>query len=161
MNAKAFLPEGVIIDDEDIERVSKYRWRLMKASDNGKKRVTGYPKGNRNAGDFYLHRFILGLEKTGAKIQVDHINRNALDNRKCNLRIVNGYINAMNRDKQSNNTSGIVGVCYDKRTERKKHWVARIYIYGKETHLGYFETKEEAILARKKAEKEFWNNYNK
>ena len=54
---------------------------------------------------------------------IDHINRNPLDNRKENLRIVNNSINQRNKNVQSNNTSGISGVRFN---EKLNVWTARI-----------------------------------
>jgi len=54
-------------------------------------------------------------------ITVDHINRNGLDNRKSNLRLVNQRIQSINRGIKSNNTSGMTGVSFNKKS---KSWVA-------------------------------------
>jgi hypothetical protein len=54
----------------------------------------------------------------------------------------------LNRGIQSNNTSGVVGVYYDKSRDQ---WEARIA----ELRLGRFNTKDEAITARKKWEAEY------
>ena len=55
---------------------------------------------------------------------------------------------------QGNNTSGHKGVTFSKYA---KKWQAKIGIgKGKTKHLGNFKTIEEAILARKAAEAEFW-----
>lgn len=44
-----------------------------------------------------------------------------------------------------NNTSGVTGVCYCKR---RKKWEAQIMKAGKQFHLGYFSTLEEAATVR-------------
>lgn len=79
-----------IIDPEDFERVSKYKWR---ANDNKSGNSASiYHARNDKVG--YMHRFILNY--TGDKV-VDHINGNPLDNRKENLRIVSQKKNCNNR----------------------------------------------------------------
>ena len=84
--------------------------------------------------------------------QVDHINRNEDDNRISNLRAVTRSENCRNRKRPSTNTSGVVGVQWNKA---KKRWYADAYNDGKRIHLGSFISKEDAIKARKYAEKEF------
>lgn len=55
---------------------------------------------------------------------IDHINRNKLDNRKENLRPATRGENSRNQNKHSNNTSGFTGVFYD--FNHVPLWVARI-----------------------------------
>jgi hypothetical protein len=45
--------------------------------------------------------------------EIDHINRDGLDNRRCNIREGAGRVNATNRRKQKNNTSGHTGVRFE------------------------------------------------
>jgi len=85
--------------------------------------------------------------------QIDHINRIRTDNRIANLREVTNKQNHQNRSKPSNNTSGHSGESWYKRDSK---WVAKITHNYKHTHLGYFENLEEAIAARKAAEKLYW-----
>ena len=85
--------------------------------------------------------------------QIDHINRNRSDNRISNLREVSHKQNHQNKSKPSNNTSGHPGVCWNKR---KSKWVAQITHNQKQIYLGCFNTVEEAIAARKAAEKLYW-----
>ena len=85
--------------------------------------------------------------------QIDHINRNRSDNRIANLREVTNKQNLQNTGKRSNNTSGHPGVRWHKRASK---WRACIKHDYKHIHLGYFSILEEAISARKAAEKLYW-----
>lgn len=76
--------------------------------------------------------------------EVDHIDGNKLNNTRGNLRIASNAENKMNRDKQSNNTSGYKGVSFHKKY---KKWRAIIGIQGKSIHLGYFSDAVEAAKA--------------
>ena len=89
------------------------------------------------------------------KEQIDHINRNRLDNRIANLREVSHKQNQQNRSKPSNNTSGHPGVVWNKQRSK---WQARIRHNYKQIHLGYFSILEEAIAARKAGEKLYWSD---
>ncbi len=55
-----------------------------------------------------------------------------------------------NKKRQTNNTSGVTGVSYHKR---KGQWYARISFKGKQYSLGYYDNMDEAINARRRAEK--------
>lgn len=81
---------------------------------------------------------------------IDHINGDRADNRLTNLRSVNHGENTRNAKKRTDNLSGTVGVSY---FAPKGTWRARINLNGETLLLGYFKTKEEAIAARKAAEK--------
>lgn len=96
------------------------------------------PKLN-NSGNFYieillsnsktekLHRFII---KPKAHTQVDHIDRDTLNNLKENLREVTAQENCMNRGVFSSNTSNKPGVSYNKNNHT---WDAYIIFKGKKT----------------------------
>lgn len=81
--------------------------------------------------------------------EIDHINHQKHDNRIKNLRDVPSIQNARNLGLSSANTSGVLGVSFNKKDRR---WKARIKVNQKEHHLGYFKTKDEAIAARQIAE---------
>lgn len=130
----------VLIDLDDMHKVKKYKWCL---------KGNGYVHN----GKIHLHRFIMDCQDD---MSVDHINRNKLDNRKCNLRICTRRQNNFNRGIRNDNTSGIIGVSFDKRRNK---WRSRIQVDKKEKHLGYFNTVEEAIRARKQAELEYFGEY--
>lgn len=86
-------------------------------------------------------------------LDIDHINRNRSDNRIANLRDVSHKQNLQNTGKYSHNTSGHPGVSWSKCVSK---WRARIAHDQKHIHLGCFTDIEEAIAARKAAEKLYW-----
>lgn len=85
-----------------------------------------------------MHRLITKPEDG---IEIDHINRDGLDNRKSNLRLVNHSQNMMNRAAFKGTKSGFRGVTYDARYDR---WQARITASGTRYTLGNFATAQEA-----------------
>lgn len=132
------LPEGVLVDDEDIERVLERRWHVASS---------GYVLSCVSKAEIQsisyirLHRFILKI--SDKNILIDHINRNKLDNRKSNLRLCDRSTNAINRTAQSNSKSGIKGICWDKN---RKRWRATATRNKKQYHLGFYKSIEEAII---------------
>lgn len=86
----------------------------------------------------------------------DHINRNELDNRKCNLRECTASQNVMNRNKLKNNTSDFIGVNW---SEREQKWRARVWVEKKEHNLGYYDNKADAVRARLYAEAKYYGEF--
>lgn len=110
----------------------------------------GYKRGILLNRDFLAHRVIWALH-TGAwpEDQIDHVNGNRSDNRIENLRVVSNQENQKNQRLYSNNTSGYMGVLWNKGCKR---WSSRIQVDGGNLHLGLFDDIEDAIAARKEAE---------
>jgi hypothetical protein len=130
----------MLIDSEDQKRVGLRKWSV---GSNGYLQTTF--KDTRVS----LHHYLIG--RPLLSLEIDHINRNKLDNRKNNLRIVTRTQNAINRGKQSNNRSGKTGVNFH-QTGKYSYWRAYIHVKGKQKDLGSFVTKEEAIAARRNYE---------
>lgn len=86
----------------------------------------------------------------------DHIDRNELNNRSCNLRPATQQQNCCNRSIQSNNSSGIIGVNFN---QKQNMWHARIGICGKRIHLGFFHNKNDAIKTRLQAEIKYFGEF--
>lgn len=86
----------------------------------------------------------------------DHINRNPLDNRKENLRRATRTENNRNCSISKNNTSGIIGVGWNKRNNS---WRVRITVDRKPIEIGSFENKEDAIKARLEAEAKYFGEF--
>lgn len=120
------------VDNEDFERLDVYSWRIT---------TRGYVvhRRKRRPRNLLLSRFILDYE---GDLQVDHINGDKLDNRKTNLRIVTPYENA-------NNCHGFqkqgLGVSYNKKARK---WQTYVWSNKKTTQLGYYDTKDTALLVR-------------
>ncbi len=87
---------------------------------------------------------------------IDHINQNKADNRICNLRDVDKQTNQRNTRLSKNNTSGKMGVTWNKR---KNKWLTRIKVNYKDVFLGYFIELSDAIIAREEAELKY--NFSK
>lgn len=83
---------------------------------------------------------------------VDHINGKRTDNRIVNLRSVSRSQNQRNMKRNSNNTSGVTGVYsgYSPNT-----WRAAIKVRGRTIALGTYERKQDAMAARKAAERKY------
>jgi hypothetical protein len=75
---------------------------------------------------------------------LDHINRQTSDNRIANLREATHKQNRENLNVPKNNTSGMIGVYW---VPSSKKWQAKIGHNKQRIHLGYFQTKDEAIEA--------------
>ena len=102
---------------------------------------------------YSLHRIIwLYIHGQWPEDQIDHINGNGMDNRLINLRSVTAFENMKNTKMRSNSKSKCTGVTWHKRQNK---WRARINHEKKEIYLGHFDQLEDAIEARRKAEKQF------
>jgi hypothetical protein len=87
---------------------------------------------------------------------VDHINRNPLDNRKANLRIITRSQNMMNKTSQSSSSSKYIGVSFDKNRNK---WVAQIAYQGKHKFLGRFNNEIDAAKARDAGTLKYFKEY--
>lgn len=84
--------------------------------------------------------------------QVDHRDRNPLNNRKDNLRIVSRSINILNSKLRKDNKSGHKGIAWSKS---KRKWQVSVSINNKRHHFGAYKNLEDAVKAKKTAERKF------
>jgi hypothetical protein len=104
---------------------------------------TSYAVTGAGGARIYMHRLLLNAPED---MHVDHINRNGLDNRRENLRLVERKHNSMNVNKRLASSSKYVGVMLDKKTGKYKAY-CRLASGGRQKHLGYFSTELEAARA--------------
>lgn len=123
-----------VIDAADLPLVAHLNWSVINVR-------LGQPRARSGRDCLFMHRLIAC---PGPGQVVDHANGDTLDNRRANLRVCSYSQNSANSRRPTHNKSGIKGVGWMK-SERK--WRARIQVEGKDMHLGFFETKEEAAWA--------------
>lgn len=128
-------------DLEDYEKIKDYRWYLNN---------NGYAIAWVGDKQQTLHSLIMG--RVEGK-EIDHKDRNRLNNQKSNLRFITHRNNSRNINIPKNNTSGFIGVYFDKKGNK---WVASLYINKRSVCSKTFNNKEEAIKARLKAELEYY-----
>lgn len=140
--------EKFYFDLDDYEKIKDYCWYV----DNANRRLCARDIYKINNGSpIKFHRLILGFPDLS--FDVDHIDRDELNNRKENLRICSHQKNKWNSHIRETNTSGFTGVSFN--NERNK-WVASIMIDGKMIGLKRWNTLEEAVMARLKGELKYF-----
>ena len=134
-------------------------WRVGRGKMRAGSIAGGLHKGNGRwhimlDGKRYLRSRLRWLYETGKwpKDQIDHENHIRRDDGIENLREATNAENSRNRSKYNNNTSGVTGVCWRKSS---KKWIACIWVSGGDKFLGCFDDFEEAVTARKAAEKKY------
>jgi hypothetical protein len=122
------------VSPEDADSLSRYRWHT----------VQGYVARNGGEGEalgVYIHRQILGRTHGDGTI-VDHINRDKLDNRRTNLRLVTPTESARNTPSRKG-TSIYRGVCW---VPRLRKWKAQAGFHGV-NYLGMHAEEDDAARA--------------
>jgi hypothetical protein len=105
-----------------------------------------------------IHKLVANafLENPENKKCVDHVDRNKTNNHLSNLRRATHVENQQNASMKSNNTSGVVGVCWHKKNNK---WEVKIRVNGVNKNLGYFVNKDDAITARANAEIQYFKEF--
>lgn len=143
----------IFVDDEDAIVLNRYHINTIKTTFGYTRYAVCKHFGtNKHAG--MLHRIILNIKDR--KILVDHDDGNGLNCTKDNLRICTSSQNQQNRrlTKIENEVRGLYF------REDRGYWAAYIKINGKQINLGAFHLKEDAIIARLKAEKIYFSHFN-
>ncbi len=137
------LSTGLIslVDDDMYPLLNNIPWHQY----NG-----GHPYTDSIGIQISMHLYIFKLKNINipSTYEIDHIDRNPLNNQFTNLRIVTHSMNTHNSWNKSN-TSGVRGVHWDKR---RNIWRAIITNNGVYMQLGQFHKYEDAVFARRNAE---------
>lgn len=129
----------------DYELLKNYSWFIELVRKSQYIRVRTSIQNNKT---MQIHQ-ILGM------CNADHINRNALDNRRENLDSKADKTTQIHNTKiRKDNTSGCKGVRFVKGYPQRP-WLAELYHYNTVVLREYFKSKDEAIIARLKAEMQY------
>lgn len=134
-----------LVDDADYELLKGFKWHYKPS------RHTGYAymnikKANGKKTTKKMHTVIMN---TPAGFQIDHKDRNGLNNQRENLRVATSGQNQANIGKQERTTSSrFKGVGWD---SHRKKWNAHIKIDQVMKNLGRFEKEEDAARAYNEA----------
>ena len=120
----------VIVSPQDADLIDLCSWSAD---------TDGYAIGKHAYKKLRMHRVVAERMGLDMGMQIDHADRNKLNNCRHNLRTATSSEQAINIDVRSNNTSGTTGVYF-----QQNKWVAKLQ--GK--YLGQFDTKEEAVAVR-------------
>lgn len=138
------LPNGsvTLVDAELIPILNGYRWHPAASAGGGFYARTNMKCLNGKSRPVMLHHVVIGFPLN--KLQVDHINGDKLDNRRCNLRVVTPRQNNANRGCNKNNSTGFKGVFFDKN---KRKYTVNVGQLQKKRYFGVFDDKESAAKA--------------
>lgn len=137
-----------------------FRWvktygKGHKGSIAGSVNTNGYLRIIYKGVRYYAHRLAYWWDTGLLPEEVDHIDRNRLNNKRENLRGTTRSGNGLNKIAQSNNLStGVIGVTLHRR---KSGSIAYRAVF-KSKHIGLFSTVEEASKAYNKVKETYIND---
>lgn len=135
--------EDVLVDDDVAIWLADFHWHKMDGYAAHSKDRSGKIK------KVYMHRVIMGAEKGQ---QIDHKNRNRLDNRRENLRFCEVWQNRANTVKS--NKTGYRGV-----TKHNNKWESKISLHGKQFSGGSYDSPIEAAKAYDELAKKYHGEF--
>ena len=139
-----------------------FRWRQ-----SGKGRRVDLIAGSISKSDGYVYICIKYRKFSCARLawlyvygkmpdeEMDHINRIRSDNRLSNIRSCTRHQNAMNQKRRTDNSTGHSGVYNDIRGG----WRVWVHVEGKPRWIGRFPSFDDAVKARREAEKRHYGRF--
>ena len=157
IQSKKYGDKIILIDEEDFDKISKYKWMLRYDKGRSDKFyiITNiFDEVTLKRNTMSLHRFIMGFPKG---LVVDHKDGNTLNNRKENLRACKHSENIMNSKKRSDGkTSKYKGVHFAKASNK---FLAQIKINGETIYLGLFDKEIDGAIAYNKKAIELFGEF--
>lgn len=141
-----------LVDDQDFNWLNEFNWYAHKGKSPGLWYVSrGVNKPKRTT--ISMHRLILDVPQG---VDIDHIDRNGLNNQRNNLRVATKIQNAGNQRKIVGASSRYKGVTWHKRDNR---WQAQLQTKKRMLFLGTFTIEQEAALAYDEAAMKYFGAY--
>jgi hypothetical protein len=155
---RIFLHGGyeTLIDLEDLPKVMKYKGTFIVQKNH--KNIYAYVNYRHDniSTPILIHRIVLGIPR-GARVRVDHIHHNGLDNRKAELRNATNKENVINRQgRNKNNTSGYRNVCWSNHDQR---YLVTLIIDGKRICFGRFKDAAQAGRIAKAMRRRYYGEF--
>lgn len=139
-----------LVDDEDFERISTYRWNLLRC------RNIMYAQCHLTDRTVLMHRLVMNAPKG---MNVDHRDQDGLNNQKSNLRVCTHTQNLQHMAKKITARSGFKGVHCNPAKYPINPWSARIQVLGKRLELGQYPSAELAASAYNNAAVKHFGQY--
>lgn len=145
---KLSMGQFAMVDDEDFEYLSQWKWSTVK----GKHTFYAVRRGPNNS-KIIMHRLLMGFPEQ----EIDHWDRNGLNNQRENLRVATTSQNQANRRVQRA-SHGLPFKGIYKPPKRTK-WQARICFNNRMLHIGCFPSAVEAAHAYDKRAQELFGEF--
>ena len=142
-----------LVDDSDFEWLNQWKWHAQKHHSGTFYAMHSYVYKGTKRRSLSMARLLLGLQRYDKK-EVDHKNRNPLDNCRCNLRIATKDQNQQNKSPHRNSVSKYKGVSW-----HGNKWVSRISPNKNTVCLGHFCNEIDAARAYDTKAKEVFGEF--
>lgn len=133
-----------------------YAGRVVGSKPKEKTRSRRYVTTKIKGQHYCVHKLIYLWHTGKFAEQLDHINRDTIDNRIENLRVATTAQNASNRKLFSSNTSGVKGVSWHKARIK---WFVYVDVNKKRKNIGYFNDLDFAELVAVEARNKYHGIY--